>query len=411
MADEGPLRGVARWPVAAAAALALTAAAPAPRPAAPIRTSPWVIQPTPAPRLVSSAVLSSVSCPSPRACVAVGYAVNAAGAPAPLAERWTRGHGWAVQPVPTPGGATNSFLFGVSCATARTCTAVGSATHANAGTVVLAERLDRNRWTIERLPRPAGRGRREVDYLAAVSCPRARSCTAVGFAGNAAGTAGRPLTARFTAAHGWSIASAPIPTTAKAAFLSGVSCPSPRSCAAVGFATSRAGAGVALAERLTADGWALQRIPTPLAATEVQLTGVACASPVSCTAAGWFEAGGIQVMLTERWDGARWVIGRTRYPAGAREVQLTDVACPSSSACTAVGSFTDTDGLDEPLAEHWTPHGWTIQSTPVLGTPANLVDAGLAGVSCASAVRCVAVGTATPLNGGGADPVSLSWSK
>ena len=370
---------------------------------------PWVTQPTASPRLVSAAVLSSVSCPSPRACVAVGYAVNAAGAPVPLAERWTPGHGWAIQAVPVPSGATNSFLFGVSCATARTCTAVGSATHPKTGTVALAERLSGGRWTVERVPRPAMRARREVDYLAAVSCPRATSCSAVGYAGNAAGTAGRPLTERWTAADGWAIAPAPTPAAAKAAFLSGVSCASARLCIAVGWVTTRAGAGVALAERLTPAGWAVQRIPTPSAATEVQLTGIACASPSFCTAAGWFEAGGVQVMLTERWDGARWVIGRTRYPAGAREVQLTDVACPSPSACTAVGSFTDTDGLDQPLAEHWTPHGWAIQSTPALGTPADPVDAGLAGVSCPSPTRCLAVGSAAPLDGRGEDPVGLSW--
>ncbi len=66
--------------MAAVAAVALTSAAPASG-APVIAGAPWVIQPTPAPRLVSTAVLSSVSCPSARACVAVGYAVNAAGAP------------------------------------------------------------------------------------------------------------------------------------------------------------------------------------------------------------------------------------------------------------------------------------------------------------------------------------------
>ncbi len=407
MADGCPFRGLARWPVAAAAALALTAAPPAS--GAPVTAgAPWVDQPTPIPRLVSVAVLSSVSCPSRRACVAVGYAVNAAGAPEPLAERWN-GARWAIEPVPAPSGVTSSFLFGVSCATPRTCTAVGSATRPNSGAVVLAERLSRGRWSIERAPRPAHRARREVDYLAAVSCPRATSCTAVGFAGNAAGTAGRTLTERWTRAHGWAIAPAPAPAAARVAFLSGVTCPSARLCTAVGGVTTRAGAAATLAERLTPAGWTPQRMPTPQAATEVQLTGVACASPSSCTAAGWFEAGGFQVMLTERWDGARWVIGRTRYPAGAREVQLTDVACPSPSACTAVGSFTDTGGLNEPLAEHWTPHGWTIQSTPALSTPAEPVNAGLAGVSCPSPVRCVAVGSATPLVGDGEDPVSLSW--
>ncbi len=407
MADGSPFRGLARWPVAAAAALALTAAAPAS--GAPVTTgAPWVVKPTPSPRLVSAAVLSSVSCPSPRACMAVGYAVNAAGAPQPLAERWN-GARWAIQPVPAPSGVTSSFLFGVSCATARTCTAVGSATRPNTGTVVLTERLSRNRWRIQRVPRPAHRARHEVDYLAAVSCPRATSCTAVGFAGNAAGTAGRTLIERWTRAGGWAIAPAPAPAAARVAFLSGVSCPSARLCIAVGWLSTRAGAAATLAERLTPAGWRQQRMPTPQAATEVQLTGIACASPSFCTAAGWFEAGGVQVMLTERWDGERWVIGRTPYPAGAREVQLTDIACPSPSACTAVGLFTDTGGLNEPLAEHWTPHGWTIQSTPALSTPADPVDAGLAGVSCASPARCIAVGSATPLDGDGEDPVSLSW--
>ncbi|MFL5863683.1 MAG: hypothetical protein ACJ780_23410 [Solirubrobacteraceae bacterium] len=398
-------RGIARWPVAVVAALAVTFAAPAS--GAPVTAAtPWVVQHIPSPRLVSAAVLSSVSCPSPRACVAVGYAVNAAGSPVPLAERWTPGRGWAIQPVPVPRGATSSFLFGVSCAAARSCTAVGSATRPNNGTVVLAERLDAKRWTIERVPRPAGRARREVDYLAAVSCPADTACTAVGFAGNATGTAGRTLTERWTRPRGWVIERTP----ARAAFLSGVSCSSPRFCAAVGWMiTSRGGAAATLAERYTPAGWTTQRIPTPSAATEVQLTGVACASPSFCTAAGWFEAGGFQVMLTERWDGSRWVIGRTRYPAGAREVQLTDVSCPRPTGCTAVGSFTDTNGLNEPLAEHWTPDGWTIQAMPALGTPASPVEAGLAGVSCASLARCDAVGSATPLDGGGQSPISLRW--
>jgi hypothetical protein len=74
-----------------------------------------------------------------------------------------------------------------------------------------------------------------------------------------------------------------------------------------------------------------------------------------------------------------------------------------------VGSFTDVNGLNQPLAERWTPHGWTIQSMPSLGTAAEPVNAGLAGVSCPSPLRCLAVGSATPLNGDGQTSVSLSW--
>ncbi len=237
------------------------------------------------------------------------------------------------------------------------------------------------------------------------------ACTAVGFAGDATGTTGRALAARWTAARGWAIEPAPAPAAARAAFLSGVSCPSARLCTAVGFFTTRAGAAASVAERWTPAGWTTQRIPTPSAATSVQLTGVACASPSLCTAAGWFESGGIQVMLTERWDGFRWVIGRTRYPPGAREVQLTDVACPSPSACTAVGSL-----LLPTLTvstSRWPSIGPRTggRSSPRRrrARHADPMDAGLAGVSCPSPAHCVAVGSATPLDGGGEDPFSLSW--
>ena len=64
---------------------AMGAAAP-PASAAPV----WSISPTPSPHLAGAAVLSSVSCPSARACVAVGYevdAANSAGRPRGTLER------------------------------------------------------------------------------------------------------------------------------------------------------------------------------------------------------------------------------------------------------------------------------------------------------------------------------------
>jgi hypothetical protein len=163
-----------------------------------------------------------------------------------------------------------------------------------------------------------------------------------------------------------------------------------------------------LAETWTAaGGWTTQPIPTPTGATLVQLTGVACPRPSLCMAAGSFEVAGVEVLLTERWDGARWAIGHPRYPAGARGVSLVEVTCPSPRACTAVGTFTDTAGLGEPLAERWTPRGWAIQPTPAPDTAASPVDGGLAGVSCPSLTRCMAVGSVTPLSGEGERPVSL----
>jgi hypothetical protein len=286
---------------------------------------------------------------------------------------------------------------------------VGSITRTSLGTVPFAERLDAGRWGAERVPRPRRRTNGEVDYLGAVACPRPGVCTAVGYAGNPQGTAGRALTERWTAARGWTLEPAPSPAGAASSFLSGVSCWSTRRCTAVGFSSGRNGAAAALAERWTPAGWTMQRIPTPAGATLVQLSGVACPSASLCMAAGSFQVAGIEVLLAERWNGARWVIGRPRYPAGARGVALAEVSCPSVRACTAVGSVTGTAGVGEPLAERWTPRGWTIEPTPAPETAAGPLNTGLAGVSCPSLTRCVAVGSTTQLSGGGGDPVSLSW--
>ncbi len=358
----------------------------------------WSVTPTPAPRLVSTAVLSGVSCPSPRACLAVGYQVDAAGAPVPLAERWN-GRRWAIGSPPAP-PATGSFLFGVSCATARSCMAVGSSTR-RGETVALAERWNGIRWALQPALQPGGRirGAHPTAYLAAVACPSTAACTAVGYAGNRAGTLGAPLIARWTRNAGWLSQPAAPPPAAKAAFLSGVSCASPSDCAAVGFLATRAGTSETLAEHWTQDSWHLERIPTPVGATAVQLTGVSCPSPSFCSAVGYFDTAGIDIALAERWNGIRWVIGRARYPRGARSARLAEVSCPSLEVCMAVGVLNAADGLNAPLVEGWTPRGWAVQPTPPIGTAAAPADAELSGVSCRALGRCVAVGDIAPLSG------------
>jgi hypothetical protein len=65
----------------------------------------------------------AVSCPTDRMCVAVGES-SFATTGTMLAERWN-GHTWSVTRLARPPGATNRFLTGVSCTSARACTAVG----------------------------------------------------------------------------------------------------------------------------------------------------------------------------------------------------------------------------------------------------------------------------------------------
>jgi hypothetical protein len=170
-------------------------------------------------------------------------------------------------------------------------------------------------------------------------------------------------------------------------------------CTAVGFATASSGATTTLAERWAQDRWQIERIPSQVGAESVQLTGVSCPSVAFCTAVGFFDLAGIDATLAERWDGARWVIGHARYPHGARSARFAEVSCPSARSCTAVGSLNDTAGLDAPLAERWTPRGWTVQSTPQIGTTAAPAEAELGGVSCQAPASCAAVGDVSPLSG------------
>jgi hypothetical protein len=351
----------------------------------------WAIQPTPNPAGASNSVLAGVSCASTRDCLAVGHFTDRAGAGAPLAERWD-GARWSIERVARPAGARTSVLFEVSCASRSTCVAVGSSTGRTGVTVPLAERWDGRRWSTLR----TRAGGTSVSYLAGVSCPSSSNCVAVGYVGNAAGTAGVPLAERWVGGS-WVVQRAPRPSAAAVAFLSGVSCTSMRSCVAVGFSVGAEHIGRPLAERWDGHRWSIERTPSPQAATEVQLAGVSCALHGQCMAAGFFGiVTGIQIMLAEQRSGASWSIERTLYPRGARGVQFAGVSCASPRSCAAVGSFVDVAGLDEALVERWNGIGWAIQPTP---PRAGAMSSSLSSVSCATSRTCTAVGSSLTSGG------------
>jgi hypothetical protein len=347
----------------------------------------WSIQRTPTAPGATEGAFSGVSCPSPTACTAVGHFTDALGFGDTLAERWN-GTSWRIQRTPRPGGATSSLLFDVSCASPRSCTAVGSATEPSGITVPLAERWNGRSWSIQPTPRPLANGGR-VAYLGGVSCASTKTCVAVGFSGNRAGTRGRAIAERWNGT-GWTIERTAQPSGAAVSFLSALSCPSPRSCTAAGYLTNRGGLGETLVERWNGTSWTVQPTPTPTGATLVQLVGVSCAEPSVCTAVGYFSnITGIDVMLAEHWNGVSWSIERTRYPAGARYVRLAGVSCPSPMSCAAVGLFNNVTGIDVTLSERSRGGSWSIQHIPY---PAGATATTLQAVSCVSPTRCIAVG-------------------
>ena len=113
---------------------------------------------------------------SASACTAVGDHKNGAGAFVTFAERWN-GRRWAIQATPNPPGGLTSSLFGVSCASASACTAVGDYKNGAGTFVTFAERWDGRRWAIQTTPNPPGA---HHSSLFGVSCASASACTAVG---------------------------------------------------------------------------------------------------------------------------------------------------------------------------------------------------------------------------------------
>jgi hypothetical protein len=199
----------------------------------------------------------------------------------------------------------------------------------------------------------------------------------------------------------WSTWTVPRPVVDRSpddATLYGVSCPSATDCIAVG---SDDVADEPLAERWNGKRWSIQRTPKPNLDGS-GLSAISCPASNDCTAVGGFRRGdtGCTAPLVEHWDGARWRIQRAaRLPeCGApNDSGFDGVSCPSRVRCTAVGSFSKSDGAyDLTLAEGHRPGSWTIQPTPGVRY---LVDpwgggGALNDVNCTSLSTCVAVGYA-----------------
>lgn len=151
----------------------------------------WRIQATPNPGGAQDTYLRGVSCPTGRACSAVGYSLANVAGGATLAEGWRFG-AWTIQPTlnPQPGtGAVDNTLFAVSCANRRACTAVGNS--ASPSAPLLAERFDGVAGQLQPIAETAS-----VPLLAGVSCPTVRVCIAVG--GSGFRTIGAPLAERWS---------------------------------------------------------------------------------------------------------------------------------------------------------------------------------------------------------------------
>jgi hypothetical protein len=396
----------------------------------------WHIQATPSPAGSTGSEFLAVSCSAAAACTAVGAttistpggrgASGGSSMTVSLAERWN-GTNWRIQATPNPGRSVGTGLAAVSCSAATACTAAGSYDTTSHLTRTTAAAWGGRSWHRQATPSPAGAS--VSSGLVGVSCASARACTAAGFGTNNAGE-GTTLTERWDGTR-WRIQRSAVPAGAVSSSLNGVSCSAPGTCTAVGLYFTPGQRDLALAERWSGGQWRLQQFPRrPATAHGSELSGVSCPAARSCFATGSYFIKGGSAAFIAAWDGSRWRVqpapgpARTgllfgvscsapsacvavgdhgtavwngtswRYvamavPAGAQAPSLNGVSCTSAGACTAVGSYFSTAGGPLTLAETWNGTAWRVQASP------NPVAQGrnqLNTVSCTAASACTAVG-------------------
>ena len=248
--------------------------------------------------------LSGVSCPTTSYCVAVGtnsyYYVDPEEdgfqVTLGIVATWHGSGTWTVADAPAPGNAlqvqgnpAESQLTAVSCASASSCTAVGTYPDTSDDTDGLAEAFSNGAWAPRELPVSAASG--GLPELTAVSCPSVSFCAVAGQYLNASDAARGLL---MTESGGsWKVATAPFPPGAPGGSSykeQAISCATAQSCVIAGIYNDASGQ---YSDLLTLSGgvWAGGNVPAPpdSATGEGGVQGVSCPSASFCVAVGGYE--------------------------------------------------------------------------------------------------------------------------
>jgi RHS repeat-associated protein len=197
--------------------------------------------------------------------------------------------------------------------------------------------------------------------------------------------------------------------TSSSAFASsdfnGNSCTSTEFCMVVG-STGSSGSAQILIEKWNGSAWTKSSYSNPSGATESRLNAVACRTTTECKAVGsYVDASKVTHSLAMAWNGTSWSTVSVPEPSGATVSKLSGISCVAATDCKAVGTYTDSAGVEKTLAEHWNGTAWSIKTT---GNPIGNASR-ITAISCTSASDCRAVGTYVTTAGAN-KAYALSWN-
>ncbi|MGA9315862.1 MAG: hypothetical protein WBV77_14685 [Solirubrobacteraceae bacterium] len=326
-----------------------------------------------------SASLASVVCTGPGSCVAVGSFTRSGGLLEPIVASETKGVWGRASEIGPPSNANATTANGVgldsvACTSRGNCVAVGAYDDNGTGQQAMVVVEERGVWgPASKLMLPSNENTSPGDQdagLSSVACTGPGSCVAVGSYADASGSE-QPMIA--TEASGvWSQASE---------------------------LTLPAGA-LETTENFGECG-------TVSCAQYAVLSSVACTSPGSCVAAGFYAdtTGSVQAMVVSETSGIWGQASELNPPPGAKisggnagenlALGMHSVTCTSLGDCVAVGQYYAKSSGYEGMVTTETKGVWGQASKLALPSGAEPKGqfAGLDSVACTSPGRCVAVGT------------------
>jgi hypothetical protein len=324
----------------------------------------WEIVNSPNSSNTPTNILSGVTCVSASNCWAVGH-YGTGSADQTLIERWN-GTSWTIVPSLNTSATQANILSGVTCVSASNCWAVGYYLNASVVYQSLIEHWDGSSWAIvtsaNTLPT-------QSNFLYGVTCASASNCWAVGYY-FITGVAYQSLIERWDGSS-WAVVSSPNTLPTQDNVLNGVTCVSASDCWTVGYYYSNgAASNGTLIERWNGTSWSIVSSPSNSASAKNVLNGVTCVSASNCWAVGSYYTGGGDQTLIEHWDGTLWIIVPSPNTSDRQTNVLSGVTCVSASDCWAVGNHYN-DGPFQTLTEHY-----TVSPSPTPTTFEKVFDGG-----------------------------------
>jgi Putative Ig domain len=378
----------------------------------------------------ATASLNSVSCSSAGACVAVGEYQDTSGTMHGLVVPISAGKVGRASGVTGPGASGQTYLRAVSCPQVGICVAVGTyGINANAnqdGVIVTITNGSASSISAAGLPTNANTSAPLVS-INSVSCWGSGYCVAAGqYLANSNGgiypfvipisnglqAAGIEVVLPVDAYTG---------TGGQQSVLNSVSCQATGVCVAAGAYVNSSGGSRPLVVPITIAGAPTAAAPVALPANAAGptyndgLNSVSCSPTGACVAVGHYvDSSGSGEPLAVSTSG-RVVSAATELAlpsnalaltGGLQAASLSDVACPQSGSCLAVGEYYDSAANQQGMVEAISGRSSTSNEALL---PAPLVDPGAAlkAVGCATSASCVAVGTYTDTT---AQPQAFQYS-